>query len=200
MTMQFTEAIKIKEGKIHNLNYHQKRVNRTIDAFGLEEINLAEALTEIPDKAKQGLIKCRILYSNQIESIEFIPYQFQPRERVVLISADNLEYPFKYADREKLNAFQKNTNFDDIIFIKNGLVTDSLSANLVFENKKGLFTPKSYLLAGTKRQSLLDQGIIQEIEISKNGITQFQKIRFINAMIDLEDEIWVDTALIQELA
>ena len=83
--------------------------------------------------------------------------------------------------------------FDDIIFIKNGFVTDSLSANLVFENENGLFTPKTYLLAGTKRALLLEKGIIQEIDISKNDIAFYQKIRFINAMMDLEDGIAMDT-------
>ncbi|HHT23728.1 MAG TPA: hypothetical protein GXZ87_10560 [Bacteroidales bacterium] len=192
--MKFTEAIKIKNGKIHNLRYHQSRVDRTVDAFGLKKINLSEALAEIPNAAKKGLIKCRVLYGKKIESIEFTPYQFQQRKRVALVSAGDLDYQFKYADRENLNAFHQKDKFDDIIFIKNGFVTDSLSANLVFENENGLFTPKTYLLAGTKRALLLEKGIIQEVDISKNDITFYQKIRFINAMMDLEDGIAIDVS------
>lgn len=195
--MKFTEAIKIKDGKIYNLRYHQSRVDRTVDAFGLEKINLQEALAEIPNELKQGLIKCRVLYGNKIESIEFTPYQFQQRKRVALVSAGDLDYQFKYADRENLNAFHQKDKFDDIIFIKNGFVTDSLSANLVFENENGLFTPKTYLLAGTKRQSLLKKGIIQEVDISKNDIAFYQKIRFINAMMDLEDGIAIDVSEVE---
>lgn len=192
--MKFTEAIKIKDGKIYNLHYHQSRVDRAVDAFGLEKINLSETLAEIPNAAKKGLIKCRVLYGNGIESVEFTPYQFQQRKRVALVSADDLNYQFKYADRENLNTFHQKDKFDDIIFIKNGFVADSLSANLVFENENGLFTPKTYLLAGTKRALLLEKGIIQEVDISKNDIAFYQKIRFINAMMDLEDDIAIDVS------
>lgn len=193
MKTQFTEAIKLKDGKIHNLNYHQARINRTLEAFGGGEINLTEALTTIPDEAKYGLVKSRILYSDVIENIDFIPYVFRTKTRVGVISADDLEYSFKYADREKLESLQANTDFDDLIILKKNLVTDAIYSNLVFENKEGLFTPESFLLAGTKRQFLLDTGKIQERKIRKRDIKLYEKIYFINALIDLEDNISIET-------
>jgi len=152
----------------------------------------------MPNEATKGLIKCRILYGNEIDSIDFVPYEFQLRKRVALVSADDLDYQFKYADRGRLNALRPHSNFDDIIVIKNGFITDSLSANLVFENEKGLFTPQTHLLAGTKRESLLEKGIIREIGISKKDLALFQKIRFINAMIDLEDDIAIELAKVED--
>jgi 4-amino-4-deoxychorismate lyase len=46
-------------------------------------------------------------------------------------------------------------------------------------------TPASPLLRGTKRQLLLERGVIQEEDITVNNLKQFQKVGFINAMIDI---------------
>ncbi|MDR2404967.1 MAG: hypothetical protein LBE27_01180, partial [Deltaproteobacteria bacterium] len=47
------------------------------------------------------------------------------------------------------------------------------------------------LLKGVKRQSLLDKGIISKRRITPDNLGDFQKVFFINAMIDLEDDISV---------
>ena len=76
-----------------------------------------------------------------------------------------------------------------MIIVKNGSVTDASSANLVFKSREGLFTPKSYLLPGTKRQFLLDRGKIKERDITVNDLQAFDTVYFINAMVDLKDGI-----------
>jgi 4-amino-4-deoxychorismate lyase len=88
---------------------------------------------------------------------------------------------------------------NDIIIIKNGLVTDASSSNLVFKSSKGLFTPENYLLPGTKRRLLLDRKKIKEQRIRVEDIKTFDSVYFINAMIDLEDDIKVRTSSLRYL-
>ena len=134
-----------------------------------------------------------MLYVNEIESIEFLPYSFRKKQKVGIVQADEIDYSYKYANREKLEKLIAGTDFDDIIIVKNGYVTDALFSNLVFETEKGLFTPKTFLLPGTKRQYLLDKQVISETTIRAKDIFDYSKIRFINSMIDIEDDIFIET-------
>jgi 4-amino-4-deoxychorismate lyase len=54
------------------------------------------------------------------------------------------------------------------------------------------FTPDTPLLNGTKRRQLISQRKIFEKKIALNDLMAFQKIFLVNAMIDLQDEIFVD--------
>ena len=76
--------------------------------------------------------------------------------------------------------------------IKNSQVTDTSFSNVVFKDHTGkLYTPKSTLLAGTKRGQLLEAGIIQEKEVQVSDINSYMGVYLINAMIDIEDNIFV---------
>lgn len=135
-----------------------------------------------------GLVKCRIRYGKEIESIEFEPYTRRVVESLKVLGADHISYGFKYFDRTALDKlyFQRGT-CDDIVMIKNGCVTDSYFANIVFWNGEGWFTPETPLLPGTMRASLLDIGKIETARITHQDIGLYQKIRLINAMNDLEE-------------
>ncbi len=193
MNQQFSEAIKLKDGIFYNVPYHQARIDLTSAKCGGVRIDLASALTNIADGVKTGLFKCRLIYGREgVESIEFIPYSPHHVTTVTLITADDIEYGFKYTDRTHLNELLKQSGCDDIIIVKNGLVTDAFAANLIFESSDGLFTPDTYLLPGTKRQYLLDMGIIRQKRITIADIKNYDCIRFINAMVDLEDNICIN--------
>lgn len=192
MKLQFSEAIKLKDGVFYNLPYHQARMDRTLDEFGGMRIHLASALANTNSEIEQGLFKCRLVYGRYgIEDVAFIPYSPRLITTVEMVIADDIEYGYKYTDRECLNKLHGQSDCDDIIIIKNGLVTDAFASNLVFESAEGLFTPDSCLLSGTKRRFLLDQGKIRQRRIRMGDIYSYNCIRFINAMVDLEDNVCV---------
>ena len=93
----------------------------------------------------------------------------------------------------------RSSGCDDMSIVRDGFVTDGFSSNLVFESEEGLFTPKTFLLPGTKRQFLIDTGIISERTITGGDIARYAKVRFVNAMTDLEDGVAVDTNRLQYL-
>jgi len=188
---QFLESICCIDGKIQNLELHQGRVDNTFDKyFNSKSITLGESLIEIP---KIGKYKCRIVYTAQIESLDFLPYKSKDIKSLKIIEMDNIDYAYKFLDRKSLdNAFLKKGVADDIIISKEGFVTDAYFANLVFFDGDKWYTPVNPLLKGTKRELLISSNTIIEKDIRTQDIQQYKKVSLINAMLDLS-EVEIDT-------
>ncbi|MCP9763481.1 aminotransferase class IV [Lacihabitans soyangensis] len=185
---QFFESIKLLDGKLYLLDLHSERLNRTRKAFfeNLKDIDLEKELM-IPCEKKEGLYKVKVVYSKYLESVVFDDYTIKEHRNIRLLEKPDIQYDFKFLDRKNLTEdFSSDADFDDIIFLKNGVLTDATYSNLTFFDGKTWFTPKSCLLAGVKRKFLLESGIITEKSIVKEDIKDFQKIAFINAMRDFE--------------
>jgi 4-amino-4-deoxychorismate lyase len=154
---------------------------------GAEMIDLMKAIM-LPQHCISGIFKVRVVYGPFVEKIEIEPYQYRSIQSLKLVRHEHIDYHLKYTDRQILQElFDQRGSCDDIILIKNGLVTDSFAANLLFYDGRSWFTPSTPLLKGTKRQLLLDQGRIKEKEIRAEDIRTYQKIGLINAMIDFEE-------------
>lgn len=185
----FSEAIKVKEGIFYNLPFHQDRMNRTTRHFFGTEIELNLTPEQIPAGQRTGLYKCRVIYSDRILGIEFIPYSPRVIRSMAFVRDDTAEYPYKFTDRDRLNFLLKESGCDEIILVKKGYVTDSSSSNLVFKDETGFYTPFSFLLPGTQRARLLEEGVISEREIPLDEVSRYSEVYLINAMIDLEDRV-----------
>ena len=189
----FIETIKVVDGKFLNLPYHMERMNATMIAFFNTTIFVELWIGDIPEELRTGVVKCRIIYSYRNVKVEYERYQIRKISSLKLVSADNLDYSFKYADRSSLNTLlEQKGDCDDILIVKDGYITDTSYSNVVFENASGLYTPSTYLLAGTKRKYLLDKGIINQAEIKVEDIQKYNKLHIINAMIDLQDNVKLD--------
>jgi 4-amino-4-deoxychorismate lyase len=183
------ESLKLKDGIVQNLEYHQRRMDRSMAELfpGAGKINLAEAIS-IPENAKSGTFKVRVLYGLSIEKIEIEPYILRTIQSLKVVHHESVDYHLKYSDRQILQElFAQKGNCDDIIIVKNDLVSDSYVANLLFFDGEKWFTPTTPLLKGTKRQFLLYKGIISELEIREEDIPGFQKVGLINALVDFEE-------------
>ena len=186
---QLVESIKLKDGAIQNLEYHQMRMNRSMEELipKGEKINLATVIS-IPENFASGIFKVRVLYGNSLQKIEVEPYTFRTIQSLKVVHHESVDYHLKYTDRQILQKlFAQRENSDDIIIVKNGLATDSFAANLLFFDGETWVTPNSPLLKGTKRQFLIDQGIIFEKKIRVEDIRSYQKIGLVNAMIGFEE-------------
>ena len=96
-------------------------------------------------------------------------------------------FPDKVNDRSELNIlFAQRHDADEILIIKQGMVTDSFYANVAFLNGNKWYTPRTFLLPGTQRAFLLDCGVIEEADISENDIYNYSHIRLFNAMVGWE--------------
>jgi 4-amino-4-deoxychorismate lyase len=183
------ETIKCSEGKLFNMEFHQSRFEKACrEFFGFStHINLIESI-EIPEFAKTGLFRCRVTYSKQIDKIEFIPHQYREIKSLKLIEDNEIDYRFKFDDRERLNRlFEQRGTCDDIIIVKNGLITDSSYANIIFYDERKWWTPDSPLLPGTQRAKLLSEKKISACRITYKDISKYKKAGLINALNNMEE-------------
>ncbi|MCX6231319.1 MAG: aminotransferase class IV [Bacteroidetes bacterium] len=189
------ETIKVKDGKLQDIDFHNDRFNRSREVLFCinEKLNL-ENLIQLNSNLSNGIYKCRIIYGKSIQKIEFLPY-FLPEIKSLKIVVDNsIDYAFKYENRDNIHKLllQKG-KCDDILIIKNGFVTDTSYSNIAFNDGERLFTSNTPLLKGTKRAKLIAQGLLSETEIKLSDIKLFKTAFLINAMIDLDDKIEIST-------
>ncbi len=185
----FIETIQLLDGELMNIAFHQARFERTrSQVLGLHEHPLLNREIPLPGGLEGGVFKCRVLYGTEIERIEYEPY-FKPETGSLrLVTSDSISYGYKYSDRTALAAlFRQRGNCDDILIVRQGCITDSYFANVVFWDGDSWITPDTPLLPGTMRASLLADGTITESRIMKNDLGKFQKIRLINALNSLEE-------------
>ncbi len=191
------ESIKIKDGQLFNIRYHNDRMNAARRAlYGSEqEVDLRQVIDGV---GRTGIIKCRVVFDRQIREIQYIPYELPDIRTLQVVIDDTIVYDYKYKNRKELRTlYERRGDADDVLIVKNGRVTDSYFCNLVFERSGRLFTPASCLLKGTKRQQLLEERKVKEADISVEELPLFDKLYLVNAMIDLEDEISIDIAHIR---
>ncbi len=193
-SLKFIETIKILDGKIYNLLLHQKRMERTMQYhFGGDIFPRLDERISIPLGLESGLIKCRVLYSNDLLSVDFQEYKFKEIKYLKLLVSDDIEYSFKSENRLIFNTISTELKVgEEVLIVKNGMISDTTFSNVVLQNEEGFFTPSTPLLRGVKRESLLEEGVIKEREIRVEDLNQYSKIYLINAMIDIEDEVVVD--------
>ena len=186
---QFIETIQVLHGELQNLVFHQERFELTRQiALGLKRHpQLAELIT-VPGGLEQVVLKCRVIYEKEIVRIEYEPYLAHKVHSLKIVYSDSIDYGFKYADRSELEElFRQRAECDDILVVKQGCITDSFYANVIFLDGREWITPDTPLLAGTMRSSLLREGIIGERRITRSDLSGFQKVKLINAMNDLQN-------------
>ena len=185
--MQLLETIYLKDGQFQNIEYHNARMaNSQKDLFGkISPINIGENI-EILTEYKTGEYRCRVIFGNDIEEINFIQYEEKPIKKLKLIDIGDWDYSYKYADRSFMsNLLNNNPEADEVIMTKNGFITDCTIANLAFYDGKNWFTPSTPLLRGTKRSQLLDKVLITEREIRVTDIYQYEGVCLINCFRNL---------------
>jgi len=175
------ETLRVHDGKISHIDYHNRRLNDTRKAlWGVDEpLDLRSYITPPP----HGLYRCKVIYGPRIEKVEFHPYTPRAVTSLKLIWAD-IDYPYKFLDRRAIDeAFAKRGSADDILIVKKGLITDTSIANIAFFYKGSWLTPAQPLLKGTTRARLLDQRVLKRSHIEAQDVKKFEKVALLNAMI-----------------
>ena len=183
------ETIKVKDGQFFNLDFHNARMNAARKAVYncKDELDLSEKLY-LPKSVTNAIHKCKVIYNQDLISIHFQPYYFRKINSLKIIQVKDIDYTYKSSDRSQINnLFTQKESFDDVLIVKDGLITDTSYANIIFFDGKNWFTPKHPLLKGTKRTKLLSEKRISEQEITMQMLPNFRFAKLINAMIDLED-------------
>ncbi|TDT38708.1 4-amino-4-deoxychorismate lyase [Maribacter spongiicola] len=187
------ESVCIENSQIKNVAYHEARFHRsymqqykTHPTYTLFD---GIHLTNLDDNLKY---KLRIGYKQNGTRYSISEYKNSIATSLKLVSDDTISYALKKNNRKKLNAlFLQRGEADDVLIIKNGLVTDASYSNILFFDGKQIVTPSTPLLEGTCRARLLDENSIVEKSISVDELQNFESFQLVNALNDFDESRWI---------
>jgi len=180
--VRFLETVCVKRGHPLRLAWHQRRFDQTRQAHfdNPSPVSLRDLLQPPADAP---LLRARVLYDADTATVTYHPYIPRPLRRLRLVHADP-DYRYKYADRSALDAlFAKRAEADDVLIVRDGLLTDTTVANIAFYRDGRWFTPQTPLLPGTVRARLLASGFLTPMDITPKALPRFRYFALMNAMI-----------------
>lgn len=183
---RFLETIKLLDGNFFRLPLHQQRVNRAFtECYPKTKVPDLISIIQNSDFPLNGLYKCRILFNKNDYKIEFEPYVRKEISSLQLISTKIQTFYYKPADRSVYQqAFKLRKNCDDVLLVRDGLITDTSYANIAFFNGVNWITPEIPLIYGVNRASLLAEQKIVALPVKISDLSNFQFFRLFNAMIE----------------
>ncbi|MEI6680206.1 MAG: aminotransferase class IV [Mariniphaga sp.] len=186
---RFIETICFEKGNFQRVELHNERFNLTRKHFfGMQDGLRLELLLSIPEPLMGQTVKCTVSYGSEIVNVDYAAYHIRTVKSLRLINDDTIDYAFKYYDRTKIaSLYQKRGQCDDILIVKNGLITDTSYANIVFLKDNQWYSPQDPLLRGTRLKSYLQTGLITPALLRPDDLRVFSEARIINAMISIED-------------
>lgn len=181
------ESIRVQDGRPCLLEYHQARVNRSLDAGCAFDLAQAVRGMRLPEK---GVFKLRVSYASDGGPGAVACDAYAPRvvRSLRLVECPALRYDRKFEDRRALLAARAvAADADEAVLTREGWVTDASYANLAFGRPGDWVTPSTFLLAGTKRAFLLDEGLLRECPVHVRDLPRYAFVTLINAMLDPGD-------------
>lgn len=180
-SIKYFETIKCEDFEIFNLDYHHKRI---ANAIGLN-INLQEYINPISPE----LLRCKVIYDkNGVVDVQYYPYKKREIKSFKIVFDDEIEYSKKYLNRENLDElFIKKDDCDEVIIVKNGIVTDTTIANIAIFYENFWITSKNCLLGGTTRARLIEEKKLFEKDITLDMLKNASKVALMNAMIGFDE-------------
>lgn len=184
MRPSFIETIRLEDGLPQHLNYHQRRLEATLDRYYPEldkPIKLAELL---PNELPSGRAKWRIVYTDQVEDVSVSPYEARVVDSLRIVEAHEIAYPYKGLARSAIDAcYKERQTCSDVLIVRAGLLTDTSIANIALGDGSRWLTPDQPLLPGTTRARLLDEGRLKETELRPEDLSSYPFIALFNALI-----------------
>ena len=199
MGAAFIETMNICDYRIELLQYHKKRVLNTCGFWRMKtpDINFQQLIDNNPFCSRR--VKCRIVYDNSNFSVDYFPYKNKEINTLRLVFDNDICYSYKSIDRSRIEfLLEQKDKCDDVIIVKNGLLTDCSYANLVFQKEGSLFTPAKPLLNGVQRQFLIKTHRIEEADITVYDYMRYERVLLINAMMDLDTCVNLHISAIQD--
>ena len=187
----FIETLRIQDGHPCHLDDHTDRMRRTAQHFGFTAPTLPHDIeARLPADLRTGTIRCRVLYDHTLREITFTPYRKRLIERLIAVDAGVMDYAFKYADRSPLARPQiPLAETDELLFVRDGDVTDTSYTNLILRRGDELVTPDTFLLDGTGRRRVLRTGRVRTARVRLSDLPAYDELLLVNAMMPLDEAI-----------
>ncbi len=187
------ESIRVAGQQLKNIDYHNERLNRSRNHLFNKKNNIdIRDYVEIKNNSPHEERKCRVIYKEDIEQVEFENYSIKKIPGLKLVYDDQIEYDFKYENRYTFQQYLEKHKPFEILIVKEGYITDSSFSNIAFYDGHHWYTPSTYLLKGTMRSFLAELGQLRIADIKPADLKHFKKACLINAMLDLQNSPLVD--------
>ena len=185
MRYEFFETIKVVDGVHLHVDFHQARYESVLKSFGVQNELQLKSFFHAPSK---GLFRCRIVYTlDALVQIKYLAYKKRKINSLKLLYDDNIEYKYKSTYRDALDAlFERREGCDDVLVVKNGLITDTTIANIALEKDGVWYSPKSVLLEGTTRARYLQKKRIILKDIKVEDLENYTQVALLNSMIGFD--------------
>jgi 4-amino-4-deoxychorismate lyase len=188
----FIENIKADNGLYRNLAGHAVRMDRTMRRFFRQPFVQSTLVKLLPSPPKQGVYKLTLLYSDSVISAEFSPFEKPVIKTLAMVDAGPFDYIFKSWNRDQLKAIRDFSGADEALIVRNGFVTNTTEANIVFRDPAGaLFTPLHYIHSGTKREYYIRNKTVTAYPIKQTQMDCYETVILVNSMLDIEDDVSV---------
>lgn len=185
---QLIESIRIENKTPHLVEYHNRRFNEACKTlFGIDGQFDLNHYIHLPHGISRGRYKYRILFDGLNFQTEIQRYEQRKINSLQVVRLNQIDYAYKTTNRQKLEeAFKLRGGCDDVVIVKNGMITDAFVSNILLFDGRQWITPSTPLLKGTQRAYLLDQKKIFEKKVPLDEIHEYTHIKLINAMIPEE--------------
>lgn len=178
------ETIRIENKIPMHLSWHERRMEQAMQECwpGSTSVKLAGIL-HVPPEYSSGSVRCHVLYKAEVTDIIFQAYEKRMVRSLKLVVCDTIDYHLKFRNRNLLESlFSQRETCDDILIVKNGLISDTSMSNIIFYDGRNWLTPATPLLKGTCRDRLLEEGWLSEADIRPEDLPKFSGCKLINAM------------------
>lgn len=180
------ESIRLVDGQLYNIPYHQMRMNYSYLNYYDKHctLHLKEILKEV-QLPQSGIFKIRFLYNNDTYDVEIHEYIPKKIKTIQLVFDDYIHYPLKFTERTPINnLLQLKNKCDDILIVRHHKITDSSYTNIILRGKDEIwYTPESCLLKGTQRASLIRENRLIVKDISVADLHDYTHFMLINSMM-----------------
>lgn len=183
----FVETIRVEGGEAPLLSLHQARLDNTLRACcgtDAPRIDLTGIVNGLAFTLRR--MKVRVVYGcNGVTEVTCEQYRLRHIGSLKVVCDDTIDYAFKRTDRrclQRLTAMRDNC--DDVLIVRNGLLTDTSFTNIALLVDGRWLTPAQPLLAGVMRSRLIADGILRESDLTLDDVRRATGIRLTNAMTD----------------
>ncbi len=179
------ETLYVSRGRPFYPECHWERMKLSAKLlWGKKPTFRSDILFSFPFPAEfDKVYRCRVEYDTESYRMQMEEYHYHPIRTLQLVDAGTMDYPFKFTDRGMIEErYARRGPCDDILIVRDGMITDTSTANIVFRKEGKLYTPSAPLLRGTARARLLNEGKINEISISVDELGRYSGFTLINAL------------------
>lgn len=111
----FVETIKVLDGQFCNLEAHERRARRTVEAIWGKSLAWEVGKMIIPVEMCSGLVKCRVVYDWVVREVSFQPYAMRQIKSLRLVDGDKVDYRYKSTDRSMfIRLMEQRGECDDV--------------------------------------------------------------------------------------